>query len=411
MTVALLFATLPLRAAVLFETHGILSASGVNVRAQPSWLEGGFGRFGAGADSATDTKTHGFAFAQIGADAYLTNWLSLHANTVARAEPDAYGGRRAGVIEAYADVTPLETERHRLRLRGGMFFLPASRENVGPLWSSPYTMTFSAWNSWVAEEFRPIGAELEYRHTDASNGQLSFAAGAIVRNDTSGTLLAWRGWSMHSRLTTYGEVLPLPPIFSLSDPRFFGGKQRADGTKPFGRDLDRRTGWTGRVRYQMPARFTIQLAGVDNRGDQKLHRDEYSWYTDFLLLGADWHPADDTTIAAELAKGDTAMGFPVTKVHVDFRTAYVLVSQRLGRHRVSMRVDRFQNRDLDRTAAEDDAERGDALTVAYFFTPVERLRLGAEYVTLHSQRPAALQSGFDPNTDGRTVTLEARWSW
>jgi hypothetical protein len=400
------------RGAVLFELHGILSASGVNVESQPSWMEGGFGRFDVGADAANRSRTAGLAFAQIGADAYLTNWLSLHANTVARAEPGHGRGRRAGVIEAYADVTPIETGRHRLRLRGGMFFLPTSRENVGPMWSSPYTITFSAWNTWIAQELRPIGAELEYRNTDAANRQLSFAAGAFEGNDTSGTLLAWRGWAMGSRMTTYSEVLPLPPLFSLTDPALFGGRQRADGTKPFGEDLDGRIGWTARVRWQIPRRFTIQLAAVDNRGDRELYRGEYAWYTEFLLLGADLHLTDRSTIAAEVAKGETAMGV-LTRPHVEagFYTAYVLFSQELGKHRISVRAETFQNDERDQSTAEDDSEHGSAVTLAYFFTPRNHLRLGAELVKLSAQRPAAAQSGADPDTGGRTFTVEARWSW
>ena len=118
--VALLLSPLAYGAA-LFELHGILSASGVNVRSQPSWLNGGFGRLDVGADRADDNKTVGLAFAQIGGDAYLTNWLSLHANTVARVEQPGYEGDRVGVIEAYADITPIETDRHRLRLRTGSY--------------------------------------------------------------------------------------------------------------------------------------------------------------------------------------------------------------------------------------------------------------------------------------------------
>src|SRR4029078_10697259 len=277
---------------------------------------------------------------------------------------------------------------------------------------SPYTVTWPAWSSWIAEEFRPVGAELEYRNTNDAGHQLSLAAGAFTRNDTSGPLMAWRGWALDARLTTYGEVLPLPPLFSLRDPRFFGGRQRSDGTKPFGRDLDGRIGWTGRVRWQAPQRFTVQLTGVDNRGDRALHHGEYAWYTEFLLLGADYRITEHTTIAAEAARGETGMGLEIGP-HVDahFRTAYLLLSQELGRHRVSVRGEAFRVVDADRTLAEDETDRGTALTLAYFFTTSDHLRLGAELVTLNAKRPAAVQSGFDGNTDGRSATVEARWQW
>ncbi|MGZ7033302.1 MAG: hypothetical protein ACXVIJ_15175 [Thermoanaerobaculia bacterium] len=410
--VALIVSAASSHGAVIFELHGILSASGMRVKSQPSWLEGGFGRLDAGASASNKSDTAAFASAQIGADAFLTSWLSLHANTVARSEPGDDGGRRAGVIEAFADVTPIDTDHNRLRLRAGMFFLPTSRENVDRLWSSPYTITLSAWNTWIGEEFRPVGAELEYRNTNDAGNQLSLAAGTFKDNDTSGTLLAWRGWSMGRRLTTYGEVLPLPPLFSLSDPRYFGGRQRSDGTKPFGSDLDGRFGWTGRLRWQIPQKFTIQLASANNRGDRELYHSEYAWYTDFLLLGTDWRIAEHSTIAAEAARGETGMGLQIgPRVDSRFQTAYVLFSQEFGRHRMSVRGETFRVHDLDHTSAEDETEHGNAVTLAYFFTPMDHLRLGAELVDLRAKRAAAVQSGFDGNTDGRTATVEARWQW
>jgi hypothetical protein len=30
---------------------------------------------------------------------------------------------------------------------------------------------------------------------------------------------------------------------------------------------------------------------------------------------------------------------------------------------------------------------------------------------VNAQKPAAAQSGADPDTDGRTITAEARWAW
>jgi hypothetical protein len=39
---------------------------------------------------------------------------------------------------------------------------------------------------------------------------------------------------------------------------------------------------------------------------------------------------------------------------------------------------------------------------------VERLRIGAEFLTIAAQRPAAAQSGADPDTDAWKATLEAR---
>jgi hypothetical protein len=151
---------------------------------------------------------------------------------------------------------------------------------------------------------------------------------------------------------------------------------------------------------------------VNNRGDRLLYGDEYSWYTDFLLLGTDLHVTPSSTIAAEVIKGETAMGLPSSShVEAGFYSAYLLFSQQIGKHRFSVRGETFSMDELDRSTAEDNSEHGSAWTLAYFFTPIDHLRLGSEFVSLKAQRPAAAQSGFSPDTDGRTLALEARWSW
>ena len=49
---------------------------------------------------------------------------------------------------------------------------------------------------------------------------LTVGATAFRDNDTMGTLLAWRGWDVGSRLTVYNETLPLtvPPAFVFQMP-------------------------------------------------------------------------------------------------------------------------------------------------------------------------------------------------
>ena len=39
-------------------------------------------------------------------------------------------------------------------------FLPTSRENVDPLWQSPYTLTLSSLNTWIGEEVRLAGLDV-----------------------------------------------------------------------------------------------------------------------------------------------------------------------------------------------------------------------------------------------------------
>ena len=82
-------------------------------------------------------------------DAELTPVLTAHVQLNADAEPDEAGLRsRADLVEAFVLYRPELSEKVRLRLRGGAFFPPISLEHEGPAWTSAYTITGSAANSW-----------------------------------------------------------------------------------------------------------------------------------------------------------------------------------------------------------------------------------------------------------------------
>ncbi|MGZ7039202.1 MAG: hypothetical protein ACXVJO_13600, partial [Thermoanaerobaculia bacterium] len=117
-----------------FQLHGFLSARAIRVTSQPSWTQNAFGRFDVGANTADDTRTVNLDVAQLGFDWKPASWLLIHADGVARREPSGTAGKRAGIVQAYADIGT-----DHLRLRAGSFWLPTSRENVDPLWTSRYT--------------------------------------------------------------------------------------------------------------------------------------------------------------------------------------------------------------------------------------------------------------------------------
>lgn len=356
---------------------GFVTARGIDVESRPSWLEHGFGKFDVGANAHQEE-------AHLGIDWTPADWLTIHAHGLAR--------RKGGLVEAYADL-----RKGDFRLRAGQFFLPTSRENTDRLWSSPYTISFSALNTWIGEEVRPIGGELQWQHL-TSNAVVTIAGGAFRGNDTMGTLLGWRGWSIGNHLAVYNEVLPLPPLPFFPD-------QRRDGTQSIGRDLDGRTGVTARARVSLPERATLQLARVDNRGDRELYRGEYSWQTKLNLLSGEIDGQHGTTFASEYGWGSSGMGFaPRANVQITYYAAYALVSQKFGRNRVSARFDVFGTKDRDHSFAEINTESGRAWTFAYFYE-LRSIRLGAEFANISAERVSAP----DPNTDGRTVTLEARY--
>jgi len=92
-----------------------------------------------------------------------------------------------------------------------------------------------------------VGVDLAWR----PNFYVTAGATAFRNNDSMGALLAWRGWPVGNRLSVYNEALPLPPLFSFAS---HFADQRHDGTVPFEKDLDGRTGLSGRVRIQIPER-------------------------------------------------------------------------------------------------------------------------------------------------------------
>ena len=388
MRFVLIFLVAPGLFAQSFDLQGYVAARGVNATGPESWLDGGIGRLEQG--DGDDTM----GVAQLGVEWRPSRRFDVHVSAAAYDDDP-------GLIEAYADAR-LFFGLDEVQLRAGQFFLPTSRENKDELWASPYSINFSALNTWIAQEFRPIGADLEWRHVLQRGHVLTTGATAFRGNDTMGALLGWRGWTVGNRISAYDEVLPLPPLASFGT---FFRDQRDDGTKPFGKDLDGNTGYAARVRYSIPQRGNVQYAYVDNRGDRELHRGEYAWATDFHLVGVELGNPDDFMFAAEFMRGSTGMGFTPAFVQGDFYAAYALMSGKRGRNRFTARYDVFGVDEKDFSLAEPNDESGRSWTLAYLFDVSEKLRAAAEMTQVTGKNFAG------QGTNGRSVTLEVRYTF
>jgi hypothetical protein len=369
--------------------HGFITGREIYVKAQPSWLQGGAGRFDVGADTTDDHRLVNTETAQLGLDWTPVSWLLFHADGVARrGQSGAVGGKRVGIVQAYADVF-----NEHFRFRAGEFWLPTSRENTDPLWTSKYTITYSALNSWMAQEVRPIGADLQW----SPSFYVTLGATAFRGNDTMGTLLAGRGWTLGNYLAVYDENLPTP------EPAL---------TRPFGEDLDNKNGYAERIRFSLPERAMLQVTHIDNRASLSPGpvNGQEPWLTRFNIVGGEVGSTSDTTVAAEWAYGSTAVGFPGGSFTMDFDTAYLLGSHKFGHERLSARVERFSTRDASRPAVDFAREHGKAWTVAWMHEANAHSRTGIEYVHADGDRPG-LSPGFDPRTGGSTLTLEFRYAF
>ena len=383
--------------------HAVAAGRALSVESRETWLAGGFGRLTEGRDpEAFEWLARGEI--QLGLDWTPSEVLLFRAHGTARTEPDAASGSRAGLTEAFLQYRPELRPDLALRFRGGLVFLPTSRENVDPLWQSPYTLTLSALNTWVGEELRPLGLDVAVQLGEAGRSRFDLAGMAFGASDTAGALLSWRGWAMGTRLSVVGETLPLPPLPTLAPGGAFGDQQ--PGTQPID-ELDDRLGWHIRGRWSRTGTGLLQAAWTDTRGDRGLHDGQYSWATRFASVAAEAELGRFRIVAEALA-GETGMGLP-TGPHVDLeiRATYALLTWERDGVRVTARYDRFRNEDRD-GVAEPNQESGWAVTVAAFVAPRPWLRFGAEYLELRGDRPAAAFAGAGLEAGARRGQAEVR---
>ena len=293
---------------------------------------------------------------QLGLEYWATPMLGAHLHLLGRSDTD---GRRAaaGVVEAYAEAN-FHPAGDRVRLRGGAFFLPTSRENVDALWENPYAITSSALNSWFGEELRPIGVDASYFRGRA------FAGATLFRgNDTLGALPPARGWTLDDHWTLLGEWVPV------------------DGTDftSVSAETDGRLGWSARAGWNGDPLF-VQLTHFDNRSDGLDYGELFNWGTRFDIAGAEY-TRGDWTVAAEYGWGPTFLIVEGERFTDEIDAGYALVSRRFSRSRATVRVDRFGVGGV----------RENAVTVAYFWTGIPRLRVGAEVSTADGSQRVLLE--------------------
>ncbi len=279
---------------------------------------------------------------QVGLDWTHSPTFGAHVHLLAR-DDDASRRGTFGIPEAYLELN-LHPGRDRVRLRGGAFFLPTSRENVDALWESPYTITSSALNSWLGEELRPIGIDASWFRREI------FAGATVFRgSDTFGALPPARGWTLDDHWTLLGEWVPVDEDYFTS----------------VSAETDDRLGWSARAGWNGP-RLLVQLTHLDNRSDGLEYGELYNWGTRFDVIAAEY-TVNDWTFAAESGWGPTFL-IVDQRYTSELRASYLLVSRAWSRTRATVRVDSFEVDDADDRA----------ITVAYLWTPVSRVRLGAE---------------------------------
>lgn len=390
-------AVAPDAAASDVEWQGHLDVRAVAAGDELAWDEGGLGkgRFGAGDDGAA------FASAVLAG-----TWLAspeVLASATLQLVPDH--AQPLDVLDAWVRYRPVSTTPWRWSLRAGAFWAPVSLENEGVGWSSLWTLTPSAINSWAGEELRTIGAEASLEHRGEAATTTAFVA-VFGWNDPAGELLAARGWGLGDAYSGLGAVLREPDVHA---PR--GRAPVPMLYRPF-REVDGRPGWYAGISREVRDVGRTSLLVYDNRAERDSwepyagHR-AFSWDTRFL--GGGWlRYVGDYVLAAQAMAGSTVFEpQPGTVLDTRFHAGYLLVARETGTWRPALRVDVFGTRQRGPTDAPLD-ERGHAVTLALNWRPREHLRLVGELLRVDSTRAQRRLGGEGARRADVQVQVAAR---
>jgi hypothetical protein len=232
----------------------------------------------------------------------------------------------------------------------------------------------------------------------ASLGQheLSFTGGVFAGNDTSGTLLSFRGWALHDEKATGFGHFPLPPLNS------FIKLLQEDRTRST-IELDNRPGFYARLDWRPPWPFGVALFYYDNRGNPEAFKPtgQWGWRTRFWNLGINADLGANTKLLMQGMTGSTIMGFSengVPWVHTYFNSAYAMVTRRIGdKLAVSARIEAFNTREHGSEMSPLDNEDGWSTTVAARYSLTSRLTVFAEALNVRSKRGVrATDLGINP---------------
>ncbi|MEM7019631.1 MAG: hypothetical protein AAF512_20130, partial [Pseudomonadota bacterium] len=300
-----------------------------------SWLDEELGKARYGGDSLGDRRIYGqLAEASALASAkFGKSWFG-HAHVKYDDEQD----RALDIVEAFLSYRPVPTSEYRFKALVGAFFPPISMEHEDIAWTSPYTITPSAINSWVGEELRTVGVEGTIEQV-TDDQQWSFSTAVFWANDPAGTLLAWRGWALHDHKVGLFSNVPLPalPVIGPSG-KLSDQEQQAE---PF-QELDGRPGFYTAFRWEESNIGELRLLYYNNLGDEvTLENGQYAWHTRFANIGARLYEFAGMELTTQAMWGNTRMG-RVNGVDVDFLAAYVMFFKRFKRDHVALRFDYFK---------------------------------------------------------------------
>jgi len=363
---------------------------------QESWQDGGLGKLRYGAE---DSKPE-LRFAEAVGQAVVLITPELMALAVARIEPE----QRTffDFLEAYVRYRPVSTTAWRWSVKAGAFFPPVSLENTEIGWTSPWTLTPSAINTWVGEELRTIGTEatLEWRSEART---LSAMASIYGWNDPAGVLVADRGWALHDRVTGLIDRPREPDVIAYAthvpEPLYTYEAL----------EIDNRPGWYAAGSWDEIGIAKLNVIYYNNEANPRAIRKEVAWRTDFWNVGVSTQIGNVTLLAQGLTGQTLIVPSPFFFSDTDFSAAYLLAGWNISDNwRLAGRVDVFSNKETRPFAAGNMSEHGNALTAALNYLPYDWLRVTAEAIRVDSTRGQRTLDGVAPHAIENQLQLSAR---
>ncbi len=363
----------------------------VHTDSAPSFVYGGLGtvRF--------DDDHEGVRVGRASLAARIQIAATLTGTVVADAYDD--GEQNAvGVSEAFVAWRPFPRSALRWQVKAGAFFLPVSLEHRLIGWSSPYTLSASAINTWIGEEFRVLGTEVEARWLGAPSGyqgDIGLVAGVFGWDEGAGVVIAERGWALTDRPSLlFGHV----------------GRNPAD----LYYEVDGRPGAYVGVSWHHHEALEVRALSYDNRADPAAQNlgGYQAWRTRFTAVGARWEPLEHFAFLAQHLEGSTAIGPDGTQAQFvqQYGAWYALASGEWGRNRVSVRYDRFTTEQVNGFYGGPLAnEHGHAATAAWMYRLSDQWQLAAEWLRVVSDYPPRAELGAAPAETDTQVQLAVRY--
>ena len=353
--------------------------------AQPGmtdWLQGGLGKFRyGGGNSVLHVQGVGQGVVKFSGD--------LSAIAVIRADEEEVSGIDA--LEAYVSWHPASDGPISWSVKAGAFFPTISLENDDLGWTSPYTLTSSAINSWIGEELRTIGSEGTLRWHTGNAGTFSLMGAVFGGNDPAGILMADRGWAMDDRPTGLFERVRVPDatrnLFHEPIP----------GRTGIFDEIDHRAGLYGGLSWQMPEIGKLSVVRYENQGDPAAATaNDNAWETKFWSFGARTDVGRLVLIVQQLS-GYTSIESGGEEFVTKFQSGFLLASYDLADMgfedwRASARADLFQTRHPGPKPSAM-SEDGRAMTMSLSWQGKDWLRVTGEALLMHSRKGQYISVG------------------